>query len=200
MIKAVIFDIGGGIIDLKPWFDRFAKVFKPKNTEKFWKDFNIKIIPLCKNKISEKTFLNKLAVSCGIPFHKVSSDILVKDFAKLANVNSDAMRIIKELKGKYKLALLSNMLTSHSIFVKKKIDYNYFDVVILSNEVGMAKDSKDIFLFAAKRLNVKPAECIFIDDIGKFVKVAQSLGMKAILYKNSCQLKKELENNLKIKL
>ena len=196
MIKAVIFDIGGVVIDLKPWFNKFVKIFRPENAEEFWKDFNAKVIPLCKNQISEKMFLNKLATSYNIPFDNIPSDILVKDFEKLTSVNKHVMKIIKELKRKYKLALLSNTINSHSKSIKKKINYDYFDLIILSNKIGLTKDQKEIFLLVAKKLNVKTSECVFVDDIQEFIKVSESAGMKGILFKNPEQLKRELRKLL----
>ena len=197
MIKAIIFDIGGVVINLKPWFKKFAQIFKPKNVEKFWKDFNIEAIPLCKNQIPEILFINRLAVSCGVPINKIPKDILVKNFEHTISVNKDLIKIIKKLKGKYKLALLSNIIDSHSKIVKEKINHSYFDAVIFSNEVGLTKDKKEIFYLVAKKLNVKPEECVFVDDIDQFVKVAKSVGMKAILFKNNKQLKSDLKKLLK---
>ena len=60
----------------------------------------------------------------------------------------------------------------------------------------MAKDDKRIFLMAAKKLKVKPKECIFIDDVKDFVNVAKSTCMKGIQFKNIGQLKSELNEIL----
>ena len=42
----------------------------------------------------------------------------------------------------------------------------------------------EIYKLAAKRLAVKPEECIFIDDMLKNVQAAESTGMKGIVYKD----------------
>ena len=56
--------------------------------------------------------------------------------------------------------------------------------------------SKKIFLLAAKKLDAKTEDCVFIDDYGDFLKVAESVGMKVILFKNSKELRYELDNLL----
>ena len=80
---------------------------------------------------------------------------------------------------------------------KKLRIYNYFDEVVLSHEVKMSKDSEEIYLLAAKKLGVKTNECIFIDDYGVFLRIAKSVGMKGILFKDSEKLRYELNYLLK---
>ncbi|NTU69886.1 HAD family phosphatase, partial [bacterium] len=53
--------------------------------------------------------------------------------------------------------------------------------------------------FVIKKLNINPEETIFIDDREKNVKVAQSLGIKGIIFKNKNQLIKDF-NNLGVKI
>lgn len=107
---------------------------------------------------------------------------------------------MKILKPKYKLALLSNSLQSHTRINKKRGLFKNFDLAMLSHEVELTKDTKDVFLLTAKKLNAKPKDCIFIDDVEEFVKVAESAGLKGILFKNPEQLESDLEKILKHKI
>ena len=59
-----------------------------------------------------------------------------------------------------------------------------FDVIVSSEEVLHSKPEPDIFLEAAKRLNIKPINCIVIEDSANGVKAAVKAGMKCIGFTN----------------
>ena len=65
MIKAILFDSGGVVINHKPLVKKLIHIFKPNNKEKFWNDINITVIPSCKNKISEEFFWKNFAKTAG---------------------------------------------------------------------------------------------------------------------------------------
>lgn len=131
---------------------------------------------------------------------KISEDILrdlwIKDYRELISINKKVQRIVESLKESYKIGMISNIISEHASINKKLGVFDMYDVVILSNEVKLTKDKKEIFLLTAEKLKVLPQECIFVDDIEKFVNVANSVGMKAILYKSPSQLQKELTSLL----
>jgi epoxide hydrolase-like predicted phosphatase len=47
----------------------------------------------------------------------------------------------------------------------RKLLAELFDVVVISAEVGLHKPQPEIYLLATERLEVEPAECIFVDDL-----------------------------------
>ena len=194
---SIIFDSGGVIINQDRLINKFIRIFKPKNKEKFLVELNLRVIPLCKNKISESKFWAQFAKAVGISPSRISKDLWTKDFEKLTKINKGIIKIIKTLKQKYKVALISNSIKSHAKINRKRRIYDLFDVVILSHEVGLTKDSKKIFLLATNKLEVSPKECIFIDDIKEFVDVAESAGMNGIVFKNEKQLKVNLKRIIK---
>ncbi|HRS23105.1 MAG TPA: HAD-IA family hydrolase, partial [Candidatus Woesebacteria bacterium] len=75
-----------------------------------------------------------------------------------------------------------------------------FKTVIFSTDVGIRKPNPEIYLLTIKKLNVKPEETIFIDDTKHFIDIANSLGMKGIVYLNPDQLQKDLEKLLAVSL
>jgi HAD superfamily hydrolase (TIGR01509 family) len=193
MIKAVIFDLGGVIIDITPLISEVNQVFEPMNKEAFWEKINAETMSLCKGNGSLIDFWKHLAETMGkdIPHHVLKNLWITEnpwDF-----VNQDVYKIITVLQPAYKLAIISNTIQEHTKINRKKGLFNLFDVVILSHEVKLTKHNTDIFVKAAKALNVSPQECIFIDDIPQFVDVAESVGMKGIHFKNAHQLKSALE-------
>ena len=55
--------------------------------------------------------------------------------------------------------------------------YDLFHVFCTSEEAGYGKSRPDIFLLTAKKLNVKPEQCIVFEDILPAIKCAKSIGM-----------------------
>lgn len=192
MIKTIIFDLGGVIIDHGNQIDYFVKIFKPKDKKEFWNKINHYAGPLCEGKISEKEYWIKIAESYNIDPVSIPENLWSKNYGDSTSVNNNVIQLIKKLKNKYKLIMISNTIKSHVEINKSRGIFEYFDDVILSNEVKLSKANLDIFYLALKRNSLKPEECIYIDDIKKFVDSADSIGLNGIQYLNYEQLKKEL--------
>jgi beta-phosphoglucomutase family hydrolase len=56
----------------------------------------------------------------------------------------------------------------------------FFDAVMSSEEVKAGKPEPDVFLVAAQRMNVEPADCIVIEDAPAGIEAARRAGMKSI--------------------
>jgi len=57
----------------------------------------------------------------------------------------------------------------------------HFDVYLDSSLEGIRKPDPAIYLEACRRLQVDPTECVFLDDMGGNLKPARRLGMRTIL-------------------
>lgn len=68
-----------------------------------------------------------------------------------------------------------------------------FDDLVISGEVGLRKPEPEIYLLAADRIGLKPAECVFVDDLELNVEAARTLGMTAIHHTAYDETKRELE-------
>jgi beta-phosphoglucomutase family hydrolase len=56
----------------------------------------------------------------------------------------------------------------------------FFDAVMSSEEVKAGKPEPDVFLVAAQKMNVEPADCIVIEDAPAGIEAARRAGMKSI--------------------
>jgi putative hydrolase of the HAD superfamily len=52
-----------------------------------------------------------------------------------------------------------------------------FDAVVISGEEGIRKPDAEIYLLAAKRLDVPPEVCVFVDDLAANIRGAAAVGM-----------------------
>ena len=101
--------------------------------------------------------------------------------------------LIRKLKGKYRLGLLSNTNEWHFLrHIRKVPVFPLFDAVTLSFEVGALKPEREIYLDALRKLSLPPEACVFIDDIGKYAEGAAVLGIRGIRYTGPAELLREL--------
>ncbi len=88
-----------------------------------------------------------------------------------------------ELKKKYKLALLSNDVSEWSTHLTRHHNImEYFDVSVISGEVGCRKPDKRIYEIILEKLKQPAQECVFIDNSVKNLMIARELGMDTILF------------------
>lgn len=201
MIKAIIFDYGNVI---HKWDnDIFLnKVVKKSNkTYDYVKEvvFGSRLYrKFDSGVISPTEFFEIIKEQCNFlmskeEFFKAYSDRL---FEKI-KTNID---LAKRLKKNYKVSLLSNTNKIDFNFVIKKSElFPLFDTITLSFEIKSVKPDKEIFLDALKKLNFKPDECVYIDDIKEYSDAASKLGIHGIHYTSYENLIKEFKKlNIKI--
>jgi epoxide hydrolase-like predicted phosphatase len=71
-----------------------------------------------------------------------------------------------------------------------------FDVVVLSQEVGIRKPDERIYTIALERLGLPAEACVFVDDLGGNLKPAKALGMTTIRHESAANTLLELDRVL----
>jgi HAD superfamily hydrolase (TIGR01509 family) len=192
MIKAIIFDLGGVVFrdgtkytiqEMKEKFNfseeggfdlllgKEARDFRKDllTSEEFWKHVQTKIPS--KIKASE---IRSLWYNNYIPFPGI-------------------IELIKKLKSRYKLGIISGNIRERIVYLDKKYDFRkYFDVEVYSFDMHITKPAKLMWEKALELLNLDAKECVYIDDNPEAVNTANSLGFKAIQFRNVSQIRKEL--------
>jgi epoxide hydrolase-like predicted phosphatase len=59
-----------------------------------------------------------------------------------------------------------------------------FDAVVLSGREGVRKPEPEIFRLTARRVDVEPSACVFVDDIAANVEGARVVGMTGIVHRH----------------
>lgn len=75
-----------------------------------------------------------------------------------------------------------------------------FDSVVESSKVGCRKPENRFYEIACSRLDVRPEQCIFLDDLGINLKPAAALGMTTIKVVSTDQAIDDLETKLGLRL
>jgi HAD superfamily hydrolase (TIGR01509 family) len=108
---------------------------------------------------------------------------LRRDFWAGDRLDADLVRLLRELRPRYKTGILSNAWSgAREQFVSVHGLDRVVDTLIISAEEGLAKPDARLFHRAAARLGVQPAEAVLVDDFGENVAGARAAGMQAIHY------------------
>lgn len=191
MIKAIISDIGGVMVTtiLRPMARDIAEKHSldedvvNKAIHRRWFDYKV-------DNITGDEFWQGFAEELGID---EGPEELKKISLSYNKIIPGTIEILKSLKGKYKLAILSNNATEWVEDIRKILPIDdVFDIILFSNEVEMKKPDAEFFNLCTEKLDLKPEECIFIDDQNNNISAAQELGFFTIQFTDAEQLKEEL--------
>jgi len=108
---------------------------------------------------------------------------LAIEFAKKGvKPTKGAVQLIRDLKAhNLKLAVASSSLKEFVDIVLEELGItDCFDIITYGADVKRGKPDPDIFQLAAKRLKIKPSECIVIEDSLNGMTAAKRAGMKCI--------------------
>jgi putative hydrolase of the HAD superfamily len=94
------------------------------------------------------------------------------------------IELIERLRPPYRASVLSNADKTLVARLKDTLRIHHlFDDILCSADVGMAKPEPGIYALAARRLNLTPDECVFIDDLERNTDAAKVAGMHTILFR-----------------
>ena len=173
-MKAVIFDMHGVIMkepngNLMPFVNQKFPQKTFEDVYPFWAEVSL-------GKCTSHEYLQMIGFEENLPeIEQVYLDTLEfdKEFIKCATI----------LKKRYRLALLSNDVSEWSLYIRNKYGLDkFFDVIVISGDVGMKKPFPDIYEYTLQQLNQPANECFFIDDRPGNLIPAAKLGIKPILF------------------
>ncbi len=97
------------------------------------------------------------------------------------------VQLVKTLHSKgYRLALGSSAAPKRiELFLHKLSLQKYFERIVSGDDVKKSKPAPDIFLKAAQLMQVKPSDCVVIEDANNGIAAARAAGMKCIAYGGS---------------
>ena len=191
-IKYIIFDLKYVLlnIDYQKTIDGFKKL-GVKNASKFYsKKTQKNIFDLLEcGKISEQRFIDKFQEK----YDKASyAEIISAWNALLLDLPQSRVNLLKKIRKKYDIFLLSNTNSIHINEFRKQIGetkyiefYNLFKKVYYSYEIGFRKPNKEAFQIILNENNMNPREVLFVDDSPQHIKGASLLGIQTYHLKDN---------------
>lgn len=198
MIKNIIFDFGGVLLDWNPRYLYKSYFNNDEEMEHFLAD-------ICNGEWN-------IRQDAGRPFAEAVKELQAKfpEYAEAIQMYDDdwekmlkcelpeSIDLLKELKFMgYGIYGLTN-------WSAEKIGYafaNYsffslFDGIVVSGVEKVVKPDRKIYEILLERYSLKPGECVFIDDNQDNVDMAKVLGINAIRFGNIGNVKEHLETLL----
>ncbi|MGE4357128.1 MAG: HAD family hydrolase [Candidatus Omnitrophota bacterium] len=192
-IKTIVFDLGNVLVK----FDHSVSAKKLSQRSTYsWEEirsfiFDSSLVSRYETgRIKTREFFSLLKKLLKLKF----------DYAELRKIwneiffsNPPIERLVRKLKGKYRLVLLSNINYSHFAYIKKRFPIlKEFDRIILSYRVGFRKPHPLIYKKAIEASACLPEEILYIDDREDLVSAARAMGINAICFKEVEDLKKTM--------
>lgn len=126
----------------------------------------------------------------------IDFQILIDSFINTP-LDNEMISLIRELKTKYKIGMITdNKVDRITEILKYHNLTDLFDVVTISAECKCGKNDRKIFDLTLESLNVKPNDCVFIDNSEKNLVVPQELGIHTILFDDENRDIEEFRNQL----
>lgn len=188
--KAVIFDFGNVIIniELQRIYNTFAKFTSktPTYIEKRLEEDQI-FRRYESGQFNDEEFREVIRQTLGFPLSDKEIDTSWN--AILLDIPTDRIELIKKIRQKFPIYLLSNTNNIHieasNLYLKKQHSIenldSLFDKVFLSYKMGMWKPDVEIYHSVLKQINLQAHEALFLDDNLKNIESAKAIGMQTIL-------------------
>lgn len=194
-IDAVIFDLGGVLIDWNPSYV-FDKMFDDEDQKKHFFE------NICTSDWNEKQ-------DAGRPLKEATEELVIKhpewkEYIEayygrweemLGGPIHGTVEIFKQIKesGKYKLYALTNWSAELFPIALERYEFlHWFDGRVVSGEEKTRKPFREFYQLIFDRFRLNVEETLFIDDNTRNAEAAEAMGLKTIIFKSPSQLKEEL--------
>jgi len=188
MIKAIIFDMDGVLVDSEPFHVEIEK-----------QQFLLNRLP-----ISDEEHRRYMGVASDVMWKEIakrhSLNVSVEEITEQNRIESirffsglkeipvmpELPELLERLKQKnYPMAVASSSFPEIIELILKRTGLRkYFQVVVSSQEAGKSKPEPDVFLLAAEKLGIDPHDCLVIEDSGNGIKAAKAAGMRCVAYQS----------------
>lgn len=206
-IKAVVFDLGGVLIDLhsdearRELIERYgllAQGFSRLARSNFASHPRSITELAMIGKVGPSEYLEAFLAECTL---KDQPGLRANRLSVLGRERANVFEIVEQLKqGGSICCVLSNTIALHWEKLSSAADYpslRIFDHVFASHLIECAKPEKTSFSFVANALKVRMSECLLIDDTPLNVNRAREAGWRALLFSDADQLRRNISNLLR---
>ena len=179
MLRAVIFDMDGVIVDSHPIHKKTWRTFlKSQGKEISEEDLNF-IMEGRKREEILRHFLGELSEEQMQIFGRQKEQLFRRESSALQPIDGlpEFLRDLEQ--AELRLAVASSGSSGRVNDILVSLDLrNYFQVIVTGDQVTNGKPDPEIFLVASDRLSVSPAETLVFEDSVSGVKAAKAAGMK----------------------
>src|SRR5574344_247897 len=204
MTKAIIFDLGGVLVDLDfsscvkhfkedIGYDKITEILDPSHQKGIYSDLEEGLLP-------PDAFRN-LILSESRP-GSTPEQVDRCMWSLLVGMDSYKVQYLNDLSKKYGLYILSNnnpvsMQRCHEVFTLSGLDSKHvFKKEFISYQMKLLKPGQTIYREVVRQIGFPADQLLFIDDSLSNVQAAESVGIPSLHYKQSTDLVSQLNAKL----
>lgn len=194
-MEAVLFDLGAVLIDWNPRY-----LYRPlfEGDDAAMERFLDEVVP---------TWWNR-EIDAGKPFAEAVAQRIREfpDHAQMISLWKDrwetmlrdaihgSVDILAELRSRgYRLYALTNWSAETFPLARQRFGFlEWFEDIVVSGEVGLAKPDPRIFALTIERCRLKPAHTLFIDDSPHNVDAGRNAGLRSLHFQSPAGLRSDL--------
>lgn len=185
MIKNIVFDMGGVLIDFDAARYTARFVPDPADHELIRRELfrSVEWVRMDRGTITDEEVAAAVCARLPERLHQAVQDILDnwhQDIPPMDGVY-DLVRELKE-EGGYPIYLLSNTCSRFHDFRKNIPALRFFDGEFVSCDFHLVKPEPGIYLRFLEYFHLRPEECVFIDDDPRNIEAAIRCGMGGVIY------------------
>ena len=184
MLKAIIFDLDGTLVDSLPYHHESWRIFFKKNNieendfDEIYKNYKgggtLELMTSVFGDIYTKDELEKMSDDKEVIFRDIYR-------SKIFPINGLRKFLDNLKKNNILLSIGSNAIRKNVLMTIKELGItNYFSSIICGDEVSKGKPDPEMYIKTLSNLNVNKNECIIFEDSIEGVTAAKNANIKAI--------------------
>jgi putative hydrolase of the HAD superfamily len=187
--RCLILDIGG-VLELTPrtgWLARWDEHLglPPGTADRRLTDVWAagEIGTITENEVHEQ-------VAARLGLGPVDTDSFMADLwdEYLGTPNTELIDYVAGLRPRCRLGILSNSFVGARELESAAYGFDRLvDEIVYSHEIGVRKPDPVAFAVTCARLQVRPGDCLFVDDFAPNVEAARTAGMQAHLFEGNAE-------------
>lgn len=201
MIKLVIFDMDGLMIDSEPFhqkaFDRVFKEFGKELTEEENNRYYVGISDID----AAEDMINRFSLPISAQELVDKKQAAYRDLVSTQIIPQEGLMdllITLQENGFKKVIASSSMLEEIKLIINSLKINEYIDDYFSAQQVKNGKPAPDLFLFAAEKMDTPTDECLVLEDAPSGINAAKAAGMKSIAIPSRETVGKDFSNATKI--
>ena len=185
MIEAVVFDLDGVLIDSEHVWDEVREQLARERGGRWHKRAQADMMGMSSTEWSR--YMHNVIGLSDSP-EEINAEVVLRmleQYAVHLPLIEGAGEAVERLAGSFRLALASssNRPLIDAVLARAGLT-DLFEATVSSEEVLRGKPAPDVFLEAARRLDVAPALCAAVEDSENGIRAAHAAGMRVIVIPN----------------
>ena len=185
MIEAVVFDLDGVIVDSEHVWDEVREELARERGGRWHEGAQADMMGM--SSVEWSRYMHDVIGLTETP-EEISDDVVQRMLARYGDelpLIDGAVEAVQRLAGSFRLALASSSNRPLIDAVLERAGLAaLFEATVSSEEVARGKPAPDVFVEAARRLDLAPERCAAVEDSGNGIRAAHAAGMRVVAIPN----------------